>query len=161
MKNDTGYDGWKYIEMTDDEKFGVTAVAKIVDKVIEESGYAPSVRQSLNITFKKATLTISKEEAFSGAWHALADGKPFYRLEISAAGKTIMDAGHDQSAALVFYLMQTLGGGSMSLGGPLVLSHDFRGNIPHKGLEIAAYIAKLKPYVVKDEPKKPSGPALN
>jgi len=156
MSNDTGYAGWKYVEMDDEEKATVTSIAKIIDAVVEKAGYDSSVRNNLSVTFKKAVLTIADDEARSGAWHKLADGKPFYRMEIAAGDKTIFDADKDQTAALVFYLMQTLGGGSMSMGGPLVLEHDFRGDMAEKGLTVASHISQLKSYVVK-----PAGPKLN
>jgi hypothetical protein len=156
MSNDTGYAGWKYVEMDDEEKASVTSIAKIIDAVVEKAGYDSSVRNNLSVTFKKAVLTIDKDAASSGAWHSLADGKPFYRMEIAAGDKTIFDADKDQTAALVFYLMQSLGGGSMSMGGPLVLKHDFRGDMVEKGLMVAAHIGGLKSYVVK-----PAGPKLN
>lgn len=156
MDNNTGYAGWKFIEMNDDEKAAVTLVAKMIDAVIVKSGYDSTVRNNLTVTFKKAVLTIDNEEARSGAFHQLADGKPFYRMEIAAGNKTIFEAQNDQSAALVFYLMQALGNGGMSLGGPMVLEHDFREDIMAKGMTVASYISQLKPYVVK-----PSGPKLN
>lgn len=155
MSRTPGYAGWKFVEMNDEEKADVTLIAQIVDAAIAESGYDPSVRNTLTVTFQKAVLTIDKDEAFSGAFHQLADGKPFYRMEIAAGNKTLFDAQHDQSAALVFYMMQALGSGSMSVGGPMVLEHDFRGAILDKGLTIASYISQLKPYVVKDAPKGP------
>lgn len=133
----------------------------MIDSAIAENGYAPSVRQNLSVTFKKATLSINAEEARGGAYHQLADGQPFYRMEIAASGKTIFDADKDQSAALAFYLMQVLGGGSVSIGGPLVIEHDFRGDLLQMGLELAAVIERLKPHVVKDVPAKPAGPKLN
>ena len=156
MSKETGYAGWKFIEMDDLEKRTATSIAKIIDKTIERSGYDSSVRQNLSVTFQKAVLTISADEARSGAGHGLADGQPFYRMEIAAGDKTIFDADKDQTAALVFYLMQTLGGGSMSMGGPLVLEHDFRGDLAEKGLTVASHISQLKSYVVK-----PAGPKLN
>lgn len=156
MSNNTGYAGWKFIEMDDEEKATVTSIAKVIDAVVEKAGYDSSVRQNLSVTFRKAVLTIDDQEARTGAFHTLADGKPFYRMEIAAGNKTIFDADKDQTAALVFYLMQTLGSGSMSMGGPLVLEHDFRGDMAEKGLTVASYIGQLKSYVVK-----PSGPKLN
>ncbi len=156
MSKNTGYAGWKFIEMDDSEKAEATLVAQIVDAAIAETGYDPSVRNNLTVTFQKAVLTIDKDEAFSGAYHQLADGKPFYRMEIGAGNKTIFEAQNDQSAALVLYLMQALGSGGMSLGGPMVLEHDFREDILTKGLTVASYISQLKPYVVK-----PSGPKPN
>lgn len=156
MSRTPGYAGWKFIEMDDDEKATVTSIAKVIDAVVEKAGYDPSVRRNLSVTFQKAVLTIDDEERRSGAFHTLADGKPFYRMEITAGDKSIFDADKDQTAALVFYLMQALGNGSMSLGGPLVLEHDFRGDMVEKGLTVASYIGQLKSYVVK-----PSGPKLN
>ena len=156
MSRVPGYAGWKFVEMDDEEKATVTSIAKIIDAVVEKAGYDSSVRNNLSVTFQKAVLTIDKDEARSGAWHSLADGKPFYRMEIAAGDKTIFDADKDQTAALVFYLMQALGNGSMSMGGPLVLEHDFRGDMAEKGLTVASYIGQLKSYVVK-----PAGPKLN
>lgn len=144
--------------MDDAEKASVTKIAKLVDLALVTAGYNPSVRQNLNVTFKKAVLTIDDAERSSGAFHNLADGKPFYRMQISAGEKTLMDAQNDQTAALVFYLMQVMGNGSMTIGGPLVLDHDFRGDIEEKGIGIAQAIYQLKNHVVKP---KDNGPRPN
>jgi hypothetical protein len=142
--------------MTDLEKYSAGSISRLVDRIVKDSGYDDSVRKNLSVTFRKAVLTISEEEARSGAGHSLADGKPFYRMEISAGDKTIFDAENDQTAALVFYLMQALGSGSVPLSGPLVLEHDFRGDLAEKGMTVASYIRHLQPVVVRSRP--PAGP---
>ena len=158
MDNDTGYAGWKFIEMEEAEARQAKTVQSRVTKALEDNGYPASVIENLSVTFKKSTLTISGEEAFSGAWHSLADGQPFMRMEIAAKGKTFEDIAHDPTAQTVFYMMQLLGQGGMTLGGPLVVTHDYRGQPWDVKMALIDMIVKIKPHVVKNTGPAPSGP---
>lgn len=106
MDNNTGYDGWKFIEMEEGEARQAETVQERVKKALKDNGYPESVAETLSVTFKKCTLTISAEEARSGASHQFADGQPFIRMEIAAKGKTFEDIAHDPTAQTVFYMMQ-------------------------------------------------------
>ena len=158
MENNTGYAGWKFIEMDDSEQRQAKTVQERVKKALEDNGYPASVIENLSVTFKKATLTISDDEARSGAGHNLADGQPFMRMEIAAKGKTFEDAAHDPTAQTVFYMMQMLGRGSMTLGGPLVFTHDYRGQPWGAKDALLQMIEAIKPHVVKNTGPAPSAP---
>ena len=155
MDNDTGYGGWKYVPLEDHEERQAKAIQERLVREMQEGGYPQVAIDNLRVTFKKATLTISEEERRSGAGHSLADGKPFMRLEIEAKGRTFMDAQHDPAAQVVLYMMQLLRQGSMSMGGPLVLSHDFRGEPIDRRKDLLDMIRIIRPHIVKDAPPAP------
>lgn len=159
--NDTGYGGWKYIPMDAEESMQAMIVQILVAKQLKDAGYPASVVENLTVTFKKATLTISPEEARSGAWHGLADGQPFMRMEIAAKGKTFEDIATDPTAQTVFYMMQMLKGGSMTIGGPLVIAHDYRGSPAAVKRDLMLMIDTIKPHIVKNGGQNPSAPKPN
>ncbi len=117
-----GYKGWKEQELSQDEKDTAENITKLVKATLGKAGFTEEEKDSLSIKFEKATLTIDAEEAASGAFHTLADGKPFYSY--------ILTGGSPRDENIVTYymlmMMQALGNGTMSLSDPMVLRHDFR-----------------------------------
>lgn len=62
-----------------------TGVQKIRDTIVRH-GFSKEAADQLSFTISQHTLTISEEQARSGAWHMQADGKPFYAVIVSAPG---------------------------------------------------------------------------
>lgn len=147
MDNDTGYKGWRYEPLNADEQAMADKTQADLNGIIRRSGYDPTIPDRLTITFRKATLTISPEEARTGAGHGFADGQPFYRLTMQVKGKSLQDH-NDQAVKLSFHMMQAFGNFSMGFEEPFTMVHDFRGDIYNKRVDMILLLARLHKYVV-------------
>ncbi|MBI1214435.1 MAG: hypothetical protein GC185_01290 [Alphaproteobacteria bacterium] len=67
---------------------------------MKKYGFAAEAVESLDIEVKSYTLTISREEGASGAFHTYADGKPFYAVSLKAPG-SLLDLQHAAAPVLL------------------------------------------------------------
>jgi hypothetical protein len=155
MTNNSGYAGWINLPLDANEEADVKDCQEKVLNALEVFGYPQDVRNNLKVSFTKASLKIDGTEARSGAWHQLADGQAFYRMEIAANGKTLEDGmRNDKTVATLMMLFQMLGQAGMSMGNPIKIDHDFRGSIQDKRRDIVRMLGAAAPYVMKP----PGGP---
>jgi hypothetical protein len=119
-----GYSNWKVLELNEDEEIEAGYLADTLTNQFNKA--FPEAAGTLKITFEKASLTIDEDERRTGAFHGLADGEPFYRLYVEGGSMFTPEAPATQ---YVFYLVQALGNGGMSLSDPLVTEHDFRDDL--------------------------------
>ncbi|MBU0801092.1 MAG: hypothetical protein KKA05_08820 [Alphaproteobacteria bacterium] len=155
MTNDSGYAGWVNLPLDASEEADLKDCQQKIQHALEVFGYPQDVRDNLKVAFTKASLTIDGIEARSGAGHQLADGQPFYRLEIAANGKTLEDGmRNDKTVATLMMLFQMLGQAGMSMGNPIKIDHDFRGSIQEKRRDLVKMLGVAAPYVMKS----PGGP---
>lgn len=116
-----GYSNWEVLELNEDEQIEAGFLADTLTNQFNKA--FPEAEGTLKVTFEKASLTIDAEERRSGAFHNLADGKPFYRLYIEGGSMSEPEAPATQ---YVFLLIRALGKGEISLSEPLITEHDFR-----------------------------------
>lgn len=112
----TGYKDWQWLEMEADEARLAQSLCTAFNAAVNRDGTT-----GFALEIDRARLTIGREEAFSGAGHQLADGKPFYRLTLRAP---------DQQQGMALFLLAqhfaTAGGAQMSLGEKPELTLDRR-----------------------------------
>ena len=80
MRNDpiTGYTGWTWLDLSAGEDSVARTLSASFNRIVKMEG-----GPAMELTIRKAALTISQDEARSGAGHRLADGQPFYHCRIS------------------------------------------------------------------------------
>ena len=72
--------------MSKDKQDDFDAGAKKIRDTMVRHGFAQEAADQVSFTISQHTLTISDEQARSGAWHIQADGNPFYAVIVSAPG---------------------------------------------------------------------------
>lgn len=84
--------------LTQAEKDIFDRSVKDIKSTLSLFGYAPEAIEQLTMELRCYSLTISDEEARSGAWHRHATGTPFYELSIKAPG-SVMEMRIDETRA--------------------------------------------------------------
>lgn len=114
-----GYKDWQWLELDAQEQQSITLYKKAFNKVAADAGAT-----GYELEIKKASLTIDRAEGYSGAFHQLADGTPFYRISITAPANS-----RDEGMMAFMLLSQAFaraGGASVSMGEQPCLSLDRR-----------------------------------
>jgi len=145
------YKNWQELPLDESEIKEVERAQQNLAQTLKDAGYPEYAQKSLKLEFAKACLTIDAEEARTGAGHSLADGKPFYRMRLTAEGASI-----DQPSAglhIIFMLSQIVDSCNISLDEPLTLDHDFRSPITKIGDGLANVLRHVAPKVLAAEPK--------
>jgi len=62
-------------------------------QTMADYGFSKEAAESFQFAWRQYSLTIGRDEAFSGAFHTYADGKPFYELTVTAPG-SLFDLTH-------------------------------------------------------------------
>lgn len=115
----TGYSAWQWLDMNEDEQRCVGLLKVAFNTVAAKAGV-----QGYTFDIRKASLTISTDEARSGAYHQLADGTPFYRLSVTGP-----ENGGEESMLTVMMLtaaFATVGGSQMCWSDPPEMDIDRR-----------------------------------
>lgn len=119
IDNNTGYAGWQWLELDADDQQRLGAFRAMFNNAAEHVGIV-----GYEFDLQKASLTISNEEARSGAFHNLAGGEPFYRISMTAAPNSGMEG--LMTCMMLSQAFATAGGASVSMGDPAVLTLDRR-----------------------------------
>lgn len=133
----SGYKNWKFLPFENgsmESRFADYTQA-LLEATLVNNGVSADFRSSLQIELAQAQLKIDREEASSGAGHEFADGKTFYRYEISM--------NDPQGVAYLTFLAMLLGKGTVSASNPPTLAVDFRENPVKKLEQLSAALAQL------------------
>lgn len=143
MSNDNpGYKDWKWLEMDKSEQETVALVKKIFNANAAKHGV-----EGYELDIKKASLTIDREEGFSGAFHKLAGGKPFYRISITAPANSGMDG--VMTFMMLSQVFATSGGASVSMGNPAVMTLDRADDMMQPAIDVAQLLPQAVAMVRK------------
>lgn len=126
----TGYKGWTELPLDKEEQEYADKLEDIAHEWMIERGMPETAAKSIRFAFEKASLTISPEEARSGAGHNLADGQPFYRLTIKGGDRQELKNKGYEGASLQSRFMIAISTlyspAGFSPSSPMVLEYDFR-----------------------------------
>ena len=154
-----GYSGWQWLNLDANESKDVSFLQASFQQALQQRGFAPDTVKNLTVAIEKASLTISPDEARSGAFHMLADGQPFYRM-IFSSGTTMFRPTQALDALMILVqIYGANGGSSMQMGNPVTVTHDFRGDLLTKATELSHITHLAATYVVTPAPKSPNPPS--
>ena len=80
------YQGAEELPLSPSTQAAADAGAEKLREMIVRLGFAKEAADSIQFNIRSYTLTITPEEARTGAGHPYADGKPFYEIQITAPG---------------------------------------------------------------------------
>jgi hypothetical protein len=154
-----GYSGWQWLNLDANEAKDVSFLQASFQQALQQSGFAADTLKNLTVGVEKASLTISPDEARSGAGHMLADGQPFYRMTLSSGTSMFRPTEALQTLMILVQYYGANGGSSMQMGDPVTVTHDFRGDLLTKAAELSNITPVVATYVVKPAPKSPNPPS--